>query len=376
MKSRFALPLAFILSLPIVTQAINPEQSPLRSLVFDKGDFGSKFYRIPALATAADGSVLAVADRRIENQSDLPGKIDVVARRSSDGGATWSPFIMVAEHDSIGGYGDPAVVVDKKSGDILIISTHGNGLWQKEPGHISISRSKDNGVSWLPAVDINPQIKASLPDTVNRYEAWFASSGRALQTSKGRIIFAIIARKAGVEHFPVYAVYSDDGGHSWKVSKNAATLNGDEAKVVELADGSLIMSIRNRYKGGRIFSRSTDGGVTWGESYEVTALPDPACNGDIIRYTANGKNLLLQSLPGSPTDRNNVTVYVSDDNGKTWNHKHRVVRAPSAYSSMTVLPNSNVGFLIEEEVAETNENGHHPGYRLWFTSLPIDEILR
>lgn len=349
---------------------LNPETDPLRSLVFDKNSNGSKYYRIPAITTAADGALVAVADKRIDAQHDLPGKIDVVARRSTDGGATWGPQITVAEHDSIGGFGDPAIVTDSRSGDILVISSHGNGLWQNEPAHISVSRSTDGGLSWLPPVDINPMIKASIPEGADAYAAWFASSGKAVQLKNGRIMFALVTRRPGVEGFPVYAVYSDDSGRTWKVSRNAATLDGDESKIVQLPDGSLIMSIRNRWKGPRNFSFSRDGGVTWSKPIEIADLPDPACNGDIIRYDIGTHDLLLQTMPGSPTSRDDVTVWVSYDNGKSWRHRHRIVRAPSAYSAMTILPDGNVGFLIEE----TSDNGD--GFRIWFTSLTIEEILR
>lgn len=353
---------------------IPAQTSPVRQLVFDKNSYGSKYYRIPALVTAKDGSILAVADKRIETQADLPGKIDVVARRSTDGGRTWSEPVTVAANDSIGGYGDPAVVVDQRTGDILVISAHGNGLWMKSPAHISVSRSKDNGLTWLPAVDINPQIIKSIPDGGDAYEAWFASSGRAVQLKSGRIMFALVTRKPGVDGFPVYAVYSDNGGKTWQVSKNAASLNGDEAKIVELEPNKLIMSLRSRYGGPREFSYSNDGGATWSEPELKADLPDPRCNGDIIRYNQGGYDVLLQSMPGSPTSRDNVTVWVSSDGGKTWPHRHRIVRAPSAYSSMTILPDGKIGFLIEEEVAE--QESIHPGYRLWFTALPIEEILK
>ncbi len=366
---------ALMTAAPAVTAQDQPaaqvcETSPQRSLVFDKNTYGSKYYRIPALATAKDGSLVAVADKRIDKQSDLPGRIDVVSRRSTDGGKTWSEPVTVAANDEIGGYGDPAIVLDRRTGDLIVISSHGNGLWGKTPAHISISRSRDNGVTWEPAVDINNQIKASIPGGGENYEAWFASSGRALQLADGRLMFALVTRRPGVEGFPVYAVYSDDGGHTWRVSENAATLNGDEAKVVQLADGSLIMSIRNRFKGPRNFSYSTDRGKTWSAPVEIADLPDPACNGDIIRYTDGGRNLLLQTMPGSPTEREDVTVWVSGDNGRTWPHRHRIVRAPSAYSAMSVLPDGRVGFLTEE----TSDNGD--GFRIWLTVLPIDKILK
>ena len=344
---------------------------PARSLVFDLNTNGSKYYRIPGIVTAKDGSIVAVADKRIEHNGDLPAKIDIVVRRSTDGGRTWGEQITVAEHDSIGGYGDPAIVVDRKTGDILIICTHGNGLWQKTPGHISVIRSTDNGKTWGEPLDINPQIYTTTGEKGKIQGcSMFASSGAATQLKNGRIMFAIVTRQEGVKEFPVYAVYSDDGGRTWKVSENPATTNGDESKIVQLKDGTVIMSIRNRFKGPRIFSYSKDNGRTWSEPVGIKDLPDPACNGDILRYDRNGYDLMLQTLPGSPTDRDNVTVYVSSDNGKTWPHKHRIVRGPSAYSAMTIRPNGNIGFLVEE----TADNGD--GFRLWFTELPIEEILR
>ena len=153
------------------------------------------------------------------------------------------------------------------------------------------------------------------------------------------------------------------------MSKNPASTDGDEAKIVQLADGSLLMSIRNRTGIVRKFSRSTDRGETWSDPYPKESMPDPRCNGDIIRYTHGGKDLLLQSLPGDPKGRNNVTIYVSDNGGRTWPVKKTVVFMPSAYSSMTVLPDGSVGILTEESA------NNHASYDIWFTRLPIDVIL-
>lgn len=343
----------------------------VRSLVFKQGDFGSKFYRIPAIAALPDGTIVAVADKRIESNGDLPGKIDVVARRSTDGGRTWSPYITVAEHNDDGGYGDPALVYDRRSGDLLVISTHGNGLWQQTPGQISLSRSRDGGLTWEKPVNLNPQIlrkKGLNPNSM------FASSGAATQLKDGRLMFVLVTRTEGHGGFPCYAVYSDDGGRTWQVSNNAATLDGDESKTVQLSDGSLIMSIRNRYKGPRVFSRSTDRGTTWSAPYNVDGLPDPACNGDILHYTAAGRDLLLQSLPDSPDQRENIAIYVSKDGGKSWPRKYRVLDGPAAYSAMTILPDGSIGMLSEEATHDANPN-HSQGYRIWFTKVPIEDIL-
>ena len=342
-----------------------------RSLVYCPGDFDSKFYRIPAIVTAKDGSIVTVADKRIEHNGALPAKIDVVSRRSTDGGRTWSPYVTVAAHDEIGGCGDPALVVDEKTGQIFCIFTHGNGLWQKEPGHISFSVSKDNGKTWSKMTDINPQILTTDPNGKQpiKCTSAFASSGRATQLANGRIMFPLVVREDGNPDFKVYAIYTDDLGKTWKVSKNPATTDGDESKIVQLADGTVIMSIRNRRGSLRKFSYSHDNGETWSDPYPIEGLPDPRCNGDIIAYDYNGKQLLLQSLPGDPKGRNDVAIYVSADGGKTWPIKKTVVKLPSAYSSMTVLPDGSIGILIEE----TSNN--HYSYNIWFTKLPIEVIM-
>lgn len=342
-----------------------------RSLVYCPGDYESGFYRIPAIVTAKDGSIVTLADKRIEHNGDLPAKIDVVSRRSTDGGKTWSDYVTVSQHDDNGGCGDAAIVLDETTGDLLAIFTHGTGLWYEGPAHICVARSSDNGATWSDYTDISSQIITNDPGAPQPIKCVgaFATSGRATQLANGRIIFALVAREKDNPNFKVFAIYSDDSGKTWNVSKTPASLDGDESKIVQLADGSLIMSIRNRHGQLRKFSCSIDNGETWSDPIPVEGLPDPRCNGDIIRYTHDGKDLLLQSLPGDPKGRNNVAIYVSEDNGKTWPAKKTVVTVPSAYSSMTVLPDGSIGILTEES------SNNHYSYNIWFTRLPLDIIL-
>lgn len=354
-----------------------PDGSEYRSLVFNKGDFNSNFYRIPAITTLADGTLVAVADKRIEYLSDLPGKIDVVARRSTDGGRTWSDYVTVAEHDEYGGYGDPAIVYDRRTGDILVISLHGKGLWGDEPGKIAMSRSRDGGLTWEAPVTISDAIYSADPAGSQpiKCNGAFASSGGALQLKNGRLMFVLVTRQNGVGGFPCYAIFSDDGGRTWKASKTPATLNGDEAKVTQLADGSVMMSIRSRGAGPRKFSLSKDNGNTWTELTEgFDKLHDVACNGDFIHYTHGGRDVLLQSLPAGPW-RSNITIYASEDGGRTWSDGYRVSAGPGAYSAMTVMPDGAIGILTEEGVHDVDAT-HQGGYRIWFTKVPIAKILK
>lgn len=368
--------------IPVCTNAQTPvcytDGPKVRSLVMDKGDFGSQFYRIPAIETLPDGTIIVVGDKRIDKLSDLPGKIDVVARRSTDGGRTWGPYITVAEHDEIGGYGDPAIVRDRRTGDLIVISSHGNGLWDKSPSHTSVSRSRDGGKTWSKPVDISSQIFTTDPKGKQpiKLTAAFATSGRALQLKNGRLMFVLVTRQDGVDPFPCYAIYSDDSGKTWKASKTPITLDGDESKLVQLPNGDILCSIRARFGNKRKFSISKDNGVTWTEQTEgYDNLTDIRCNGDIIPVTHNGRTVLLQSLPAGPW-RSNITIYASFDEGKTWPKSYQVMHGPAAYSTMTLLPDGKTIAIVNEEGVHDVNDQHHQGYRFWFNAIPLTDILK
>ena len=130
------------------------------------------------------------SDKRWTNGGDLPNNIDVVTRRSTDGGHTWENAITVDGEGTDIGSGDPALVYDSKRRTVLCIFTHGNGLWQSTPdnnGHIMVAKSTDDGRSWSRPVDINAQLYAGKDNWVTS----FAGSGHAVQLRSGRLMFVI-----------------------------------------------------------------------------------------------------------------------------------------------------------------------------------------
>lgn len=352
--------------------------APERTVLFNMGDYDSQYWRIPALVTAADNSLVAVVDKRGSSLGDLPNTISIMSRRSTDNGKNWSEPVVVAQGGNGKTYGDPAVVLDKKTGNLICMFVGDQGLWNATPYNrqgIYVSKSTDNGVSWSEPVAITDQVYANH----SGWYAGFAGSGHGLCLKDGRLMFVLAIRATSATGVPLhnYAIYSDDGGDNWTLSTNAATTVGDEAKVVELEDGDILMSIRNPSKGNRIFCKSTDRGQTWGKAYFETELKDPACNGDIIRYSystdegSEGKSRLLHSLPESTTTRENVTIYLSEDDGETWPIKKRLVDGYSAYSSLTVLPDGTIGALVEEGKWDSNLPGED-GFQLVFYRFTMD----
>lgn len=352
--------------------------APERTVLFNMGDYDSQYWRIPALVTAADNSLVAVVDKRGSSLGDLPNTISIMSRRSTDNGKNWSEPVVVAQGGNGKTYGDPAVVLDKKTGNLICMFVGDQGLWNATPYNrqgIYVSKSTDNGVSWSEPVAITDQVYANH----SGWYAGFAGSGHGLCLKDGRLMFVLAIRATSATGVPLhnYAIYSDDGGDNWTLSTNAATTVGDEAKVVELEDGDILMSIRNPSKGNRIFCKSTDRGQTWGKAYFETELKDPACNGDIIRYSystdegSEGKSRLLHSLPESTTTRENVTIYLSEDDGETWPIKKRLVDGYSAYSSLTVLSDGTIGALVEEGKWDSNLPGED-GFQLVFYRFTMD----
>lgn len=328
------------------------------TLLFQPGEYNSTNYRIPAIITAKDGSIVAVTDKRKYNEGDLPEDIDIICNRSTDGGHTWSEPYTIALGTGVNhGFGDCALAWSNDDNGLIAGFVGGPGLWNSTPSNpirSYISRSYDNGQTWTEPEDITHFIfgdNCIVPEQ-RTWRASFFGSGNGLRTSTGRIMFVAAIRETTAQSLNNHAVYSDDNGVTWQVS-GRASVAGDEAKVTELVDGRILMSIR--HAGNRWYNISEDGGETWQPTtstwYDITA---PACNGDMIRYTSENqghdKNRLLHSVPYG-NSRTDVTVYVSYDEGETWPVKKCIVPYSSAYSSLCILPDGTIGLYVEEAYA-------------------------
>ena len=341
--------------------------------LFAPGDYGSTNWRIPAILCLDDGTLLITCDRRKYNESDLPEDIDIVSCRSTDGGRTWSEPITIAQGTGYKhGFGD-AALVQCANGDIICAFVGGNGLWmstENDPQRSYVCRSTDGGLTWEEPIDITSQLWGSQPtnNTCKNYKSSFFGSGNGLRLTRGehsgRIMFAAaMVRKTGGNVLDNFVVYSDDNGHTWNVSAKAYT-GGDEAKLMELTDGTTLISVRQ--SGARGYNRSSDGGETWGTQGRWNEMTTNACNGDMLRVMATDKgdsiNLLMHSIPNS-MQREKVSIFLSYDEGNSWQNPFLLYNGPSVYSSLTLMPNHCVGVFLEK-----NPNG---ACELWFQQWPI-----
>jgi len=338
-------------------------------LLFSGGDAGSKYHRIPAIVTARDGSLITATDRRWDYPNDLPNHIDIVIRRSTDKGRTWSDALTLYGEGTETGFGDAALVAGQKKGTIICLFAGNRGFFSSGSAsliRIYQSKSHDNGLTWSAPSDITDQIygPGCLNPMTQGWQGAFVTSGAAIQLRNGRLMAGLVVRENFSRNVSSYVIYSDDNARTWQVSPGRASSEGNESKIVELNDGNLLMSIRSGQN--RVFNLSRDKGMTWGSPFTQPAILDPSCNGDLIRYTSitDGyyKNRLLHSIPYA-TNRTNVSVLISYDEGETWPVRKTIYPGKSAYSSLTVLQDGTIGMYYEA--------GEYETYQMYFARFSL-----
>lgn len=359
----------------------------VQSAPFQPYDLGSHYWRIPAMVVlhhqkgenaSKNGRVVTMADNRFNHNGDLPQHIDVYERHSDDNGATWSTHKMVvgteADHALVGGnhgFGDVSLV-ECASGKIVAIMVGGPGYFDSTPSNPivpTIITSTDGGDTWSTPRTLTDELYKTTY-TEGAVQGSFAGSGRGLMLQRqkneqlnGRIMFAMSHRFIvnGNRSIQEYIIYSDDEGDTWKFSTQSAYNGGDESKLVELADGTVMISVRQG--GQRGYNKSTDGGVTWGTQAKWADIDGNACNGDILYVN---KHVMLHSYPNDGK-RKNVTIKASFDSGKSWSKPYVVCAPSSCYSTMDVTKDGDIAIFYEDNACST-------GFVLNYVVLPTSFI--
>ena len=358
-----------------------PTTSSLRT-VFNNQTEGYHTFRIPSLLVTADGTLLAFAEGRRHSRSDT-GDIDLVLRRSTDGGRSWGPLITVWD-DGKNVCGNPSAVIDRTTGRIVLTATWNLGTdhekeintrTSEDTRRIFVLTSDDNGMNWSSPREITSSVKDSA-------WTWYATGPcHAIQLQKGRHKGRIVVPCDHGEFtgegsvYRSLLIYSDDGGNSWHIGARSP-VGCNESTVAELSDGSIMLNMRGvrspeREQTGscRSVVVSRDGGLTFGPLRHDTTLVEPVCQGSLLNYTVENRpsRILLFSNPASKTERVDMTLRISYDNGQNWKRSIRLSRLPAAYSDLTVLPGGDVGILYET-------GDRSPYERIVFETIPASTI--
>jgi sialidase-1 len=311
-------------------------QSSETKYLFKNHKEGYNLYRIPAIIKTASGKLLAFCEGR-KGLSDK-GDIDLVMKSSEDNGKTWSSLKVIWNMGS-NTCGNPTPVFDKVKSEVIILGTFNNA-------QVYVLRSKDEGISWEPPINITSSVKA------NNWKWYATGPGHAIQLSnpayENRIV--VPCNHVGNEtdkHFS-HVIYSDDGGVSWKLGGSVPNKNTDECTVAELSTGELMLNMRNydRRLPNRKTSISKNGGDTWTNAIFDSTLIEPICQGSLLRYSFK-PDIILFSNPLNKKKRKNLTISVSYNNGQIWAKQINIYHDKSAYSDMVVLNNGDVLCLYE-----------------------------
>ena len=337
-----------------------------------------KRMRIPGMVTSKDGSLLAVYDLRWNQNGDLPGDIDVGLSRSTNGGLSWEaprPVLDMGtwldQPENKNGVGDPAILVDDKTGHIYITGLVAHGLssgwyWGKskpgmdpmDTGQVVITKSEDDGKTWSKPVNLTSEIKNP------SWQLMLQGPGAGISMRDGTLVFAFQYKaNIGTTDKPKYSacssiLYSKDHGKSWKVAPGVNyPQETTEAQVVELNDGSLMLNCRIS-AGGRAVFTTKDLGETWTQhktsgrgTFNMTG-----CMASILRYSSTkdgeAKDILLFSGPadGGKKRRSHMSIRYSLDEGETWSEPYLLDQIGGAYSSLSLIEENgkkDIGIIYE-----------------------------
>jgi sialidase-1 len=333
-----------------------------------------KLVHIPGILVTAKGTVLAWCEAR-KKGGDWD-QIDIVLRRSTDGGRTFGEAKSIANVQGpktknefalrVKGvdpndvtYNNPVLIADKDGTVHMVFCL--------EYMRCFYQQSKDDGVTWSTPVEITTTFGAFKKD----YDWKVLATGpnHSIQLKTGRLVVPVwlSTGTGGNAHRPsvTSTIYSDDQGKTWKAGEIAVPcteewINPNETVAVELADGSVMLNVRSESKKHRrLVAVSKDGATGWSTPRFDEALLEPICMGAIVRYSLAGvngadKNRILFTNPdnlaredgketeGKNRDRKNVTVKLSEDEGKTWTASRAIEPGFSGYSDVAVTPDGTI----------------------------------
>lgn len=317
------------------------------SVVWQAGTEGYGHFRIPGIVTTAAGTLLAYTEAR-KNAGDW-APMDVLMKRSTDGGNTWSESQMLAAGSQAGKTVNNPVMIASRDGTVHLLYCVMYGV-ESSNGGVFYRRSDDDGVSWSEPEEISDMTSPEIRNVIA------TGPGHGIELRDGTLLVPVwlVLKESGeadMSHHPavVTTLYSTDAGGSWQLGElvhpTGEMSDPNETTAVELSDGSVMLNMRNVSPAKRrSITVSPNGCDGWSEPRFDDALPDPTCFGSLVRYDS-GTILFVNAE--STSSRSNITVKASYDDGRTWSAKRTILAKDGGYSDITVDADGTVCVLAE-----------------------------
>jgi sialidase-1 len=331
---------------------------------------GYLMYRIPGLVVTANDVALAYCEAR-KSGGDWAA-IDVMLRRSPDGGKTWEPRRQIAHFGPTVTknaaalalknvkptdvtVNNPVMIADKAPGVVHF-------LYCVEYARCFYCRSTDDAKTFSEPVEVTAAFDGFRPEYP--WTVIATGPGHGVQLKSGRLVVPVwlSTGTGGGAHRPsvTSTIVSDDGGKTWRRGEVALPdtpefINPNETVVVELTDGRVMLNARTESKAHRrAVAVSPDGAAGWTKPMFQPDLLEPICMGSLVRAPGKPGGLLFANpdtlekaggkaaAPGQSRDRKNLTVQYSPDDGRTWPAKRVLEPGNSGYSDLAVAADGTV----------------------------------
>jgi sialidase-1 len=348
-----------ITSLAMVPQ-VRAQATPETVELFEAGRDGYHECRIPGIVVTAKGTILAYCEAR--KQGSDWGEIDILMRRSTDGGKTWSVPSRVAEMPT-GAKRNPAAPKKAPASEAAITINNPlaiadrdgtvHFLYCVEYGRCFYRRSDDDGVTFSPPMEITESLEPLRKTFDRRVVA--TGPGHGIPLKSGRLLVPVWISKgsgpSGHGDSRVTTLYSDDGGKTWRAGALVPDVtppgSPNESAVVELSDGRVMINMRHASEPHfRAVSTSPTGIDQWADPHFDKGLPEPVCMASLARLD-DGRVVFSNPNVSTGRERKNVTVRLSDDDGATWAASRSLEPGPSAYSDLAVGPDDVIYCFFE-----------------------------
>jgi sialidase-1 len=393
-KSRHTVALVLLAGLGLLVAAgraaaAEPSLEKLEKTdIFTARTGGYHHYRVPGIVVTAKGTILAYSEAR-KSSGDWSDN-DILLRRSTDGGRTWSEPAVLADGAGFEGFNTAAARFRKGdnagavtcSNAVMIVDADGRTvhcLYCIEYARCFYTRSTDDGLTFSAPVEITAAFEPFRPEY--DWKVLATGPGHGIQLRSGRLLVPVwlSTGEGGGGHRPscVSTIYSDDGGATWNrgriVAGHPELVNPSETLPLELADGRVMLNIRNESpERRRAVSFSLDGATGWTKPVFDDELYEPVCMASLVRLSLaadGGRNRIVFANPDSraiPEDvvarrgRQNVTVKLSCDEGDTWPAQKVLDAGPSGYTDLAIGPDGTIYCIYERGAADPKQGAFDP----------------